>query len=78
MSEPWGSNTILNDLNNFNPAAQPENCLLLFTSAATNPFTQEEPPVLGRDGLSASEAGKCLEPPRAKVTPGFECGFAQD
>ena len=74
MSEPWGSNAILNDFSN--PAAQTENCVV--PSAATNPFTQKHPPVLGRDGLSASGAGKCSGPPRAKVPPGFECGFVQD
>ena len=74
LSEPWGSNAILNDFSN--PAAQTENCVV--PSAATNPFTQKHPPVLGRDGLSASGAGKCSGPPRAKVPPGFECGFVQD
>ena len=74
LSEPWGSNAILNDVSN--PAAQTENCVV--PSAATNPFTQKHPPVLGRDGLSASGAGKCSGPPRAKVPPGFECGFVQD
>ena len=52
------SNAILNDISN--PAAQPENCLL--PSAETNAFTQKHPPVLGRNGLSVSGAGKCLEP----------------
>ena len=74
LSEPWGSNAILNDISN--PAAQTENYVV--PSAATNPFTQKHPPVLGRDGLSASGAGKCSGPPRAKVPPGFECGFVQD
>ena len=74
LSESLAFNAILNDISN--PAAQTENCLLL--SAATNPFTQKHPPVLGRDGLSASGAGKCSGPPRAKVPPGFECGFVQD
>ena len=77
LSEPWGSKAILNNLHDIsNPATQPENYLL--PSAATNPFTQKHPPVLGRDGFSASGAGKCSGPPRAKVPPGFECGFAQD
>ena len=49
-------------------------CLLLRLTL----FTQKHSPVLGRDGLSASGAGKCLGPPRAKVPPGFECGFVQD
>ena len=71
LSEPWGSNAILNDISN--PAAQPENCLM--PSAATNPFKQKHPHDLGRDGLSASGAGKCSGPPRAKVPLGFECGF---
>ena len=44
-------------------------------SAATKPFTQKHPPVLIRDGLSASGAGRCSGLPRAKVPPGFECGF---
>ena len=74
LSEPWGSNAILNDISN--PAAQPKN--LFLPSAATNPFTQKHPPVLGRDGLSASGTDKCSGPPRAKVPPGFECGFVQD
>ena len=68
LSEPWGSNAILNDISN--PAAQTENCVV--SSAATNPFTH------GLFGLSASGAGKCSGPPRAKVPPGFECGFVQD
>ena len=71
LSEPWDSNAILNDISS--PSVQPENCLL--PSAATNPFTQKHPPVLGRDGLSASGAGKCSGPPRANVPPGFEHGF---
>ena len=71
LSEPWGSNAILNDVSN--PASQPENCLTL--CAATNPFKQKHRHALGRDGLSASGAGKCSGPPRAKVPPGFECGF---
>ena len=74
LSEPWGSNAILNDISN--PAAQTENCLL--PSAATNPFTQKHPPVLIRDCLSASGAGKCSGRPRAKVPPEFEYGFVQD
>ena len=68
------SNAILNDISN--PAAQPENCLL--PSAETNAFTQKHPPVLGRNGLSVSGAGKCLEPPLAKVPSGLERGFVQD
>ena len=59
-----------------NPAAQTENCLQ--PSAATNLFSQKHPPVFGRDGLSASGAGKCSGLPRAKVPPGFEDGFIQD
>ena len=74
LSEPLGSNAILNDVSN--PAAQTENCVV--PSAATNSFTQKHPPVLGRDSLSASGAGKCSGPPRAKVPPGFACGFVQD
>ena len=38
---------------------------------------QEHPTILGRDGASASGAGKSLVPARVKVQPGFECGFAQ-
>ena len=64
----------MNDISN--PAAQTENCLM--PSAATNPFTQKHPPILIRDGLSGSGAGKCLGPLRPKVPPGFECGFVQD
>ena len=74
LSEPWGSNAILNDISN--PAAQTENCVA--PSAATNPFTQKHPPVLVQDGLSACGAGKCSGPPQAKMPPGFECGFVQD
>ena len=74
LSEPWGSNTILNNISN--PAAQPENCVVL--SAETNAFTQKHPPVLGRNSLSASGAGKCLGPPLAKVPSRFERGFVQD
>ena len=71
LSEPWGSNATLNDISN--PAAQSQNCLL--PSAATNPFMQKHPPILGQDGLSASAAGKYSWRPRAKVPPAFECGF---
>ena len=71
LSKSWGSNAILNDISN--PAAQPENCLM--PSAATTPFKQKHPRVLGGDGLSASAAGSCPAPPPATVPPGFECGF---
>ena len=74
LSEPWGSNAILNDISN--PAAQPKNYLLPF--AATSPFKQKRPPVLGQNGLSASGSGKCSGPPQAKVPPGFEGGFVQN
>ena len=61
VAKKWmiGSNAILNDFSN--PAAQPKNCLL--PSAATNPFKQKHPSVLGRDGLSASGTSKYLVPP---------------
>ena len=73
LPEPRSFKAILNDISN--PAAQPGNCLL--PSATTNPFTQEYSPVLGRDGLSASGAGKVSGPLRVKITSEFECGFAQ-
>ena len=74
LYEPWCSKAIFND-NISNPASQLQNSLL--SSAATNPFTQEHTPVLGGDSLSASGDGIGSRPPRVKVPPGFECGFAQ-
>ena len=70
---PWGSKAILNDISN--SASQPGNCLL--SSAVTNPFYAGAAPVLGRDGLYASEAGRGLGALRMKIPQQFEGDFAQ-
>ena len=71
MTVPWGSKAILNDI--FNSASQPGNCLL--SSAVTNPFYAGAAPVLGRDGLYASEAGTWAL--RMKIPQEFDGDFAQ-